>query len=509
MKHTLSLGLAAFTAVAFAACNDSNVPFYTAPTSVSNTPSGIQNAVTGLISATRGNDFGQYLTDATGYARDGANYTNTEPRFITYELGLLPTDPAWSGAWDGFYTNVLQAHQIIGTLPQVQPAYTSAQSSALIGVIQTIEALNYMYVAEDHDTNGMAVMPQAPTSAPPGYCIRDSWKYIVALLDSANGQLMTAGATAIPVKLPDGFKAVSATGTTFSALNRALAGKANLELAYAIARGSSGTAPNSNSAGQPDITALTRADSAIKASALYNPSALAPPAPGGFTPDAYSVLHNFSSTSGDQSNPFNQNTGTYIVLNTIPNGQDTVNDLRWLNKFVLNPNPVQQPGYAAPASAYIYGMDPSPSSYIPIVRNEELNLVEAQIQIGLGHLATAVGIINNVRTLVGGPNLKSAFVADTFIRSAPTAKDSTARDTVVIPAVNATSYPSVRDFLLREQQISTAFEGSGDRMIAIRMYGLAAQLDTTWGGKDLHTTVNPIPFAEVAARSGTFPKACP
>jgi hypothetical protein len=509
MTRKLTLGLAALSAVAFAACNDSNVPYYTAPTSVSNTPSGIQNAVTGLVSAIRGNDLFSYLVDATGYARDGANYTNTEPRFILYELGLEPTDPAWSGAWPEFYTNILQSHQIMATLPQVLPAYTAAQSAAIIGVLQTLEALNYILVAEDHDTDGVAIMPQAPTTAPPGYCIKDGWKYIVALLDSANSQLMTAGATPLPVKLPDGFKSVSSTGTTFSSFNRALQGKALLELAYAIARSSPGTAPGPNSAGSPDITSLTRADSAIKASSLYNPAALAPPSAGGFTNDAYSVLHNFSSTSGDISNPFNQNIGTYIVLNTIPNSQDTLHDLRWLTKFVLNPNPVQQPGYAAPASAYIYGMYPSPSSYIPIVRNEELNLVEAEIQIGLGNYTTAANIIENVRTTVGGPNLKSGFQADTFIRSAPTNSNAAATDTVIIPAVDPTSYTSVRDFLLREQQISTAFEGSADRMIAIRMYGLAAQLDTTWGSKDLHTTVDPIPFAEISARGGSFPKACP
>jgi hypothetical protein len=507
MTRKFALGLAAFSAVAFAACNDSNVPYYTAPTSVSNTPSGIQNAVTGFVSALRVTDLAQYLTDATGYARDGANYTNTEPRFILYELGLEPTDPAWSGAWAGFYTNILQAHQIMATLPQVLPAYTTQQSQGIVGVLQTLEAFNYMMVAEDHDTAGIAIMPQAPTTAPPGYCIQDGWKYIVALLDSANAQLMASGATPLAIKLPDGFKAVSATGTSFSSFNRALAGKANLELAYAIARGTGG-APTASTPGSPDVTALTRADSAIKASTLYAPSMLAPPTPGGFAPDAYSVLQNFSSTSGDQSNPFNENIGTFIVLNTIPNSQDTLHDLRWLNKFIVNPNlPVQQPGYSAPASNYIYYMYPSPSSYIPIVRNEELNLIEAQIQIGLGNYSTAAGIINNVRMTVGG--LPTGFQADTFVRSAPTSSNPAATDTVVIPAVNTGSYTSVRDFLLREQQISTTFEGGGDRMIAIRMYGLAAQLDTTWGAKDLHTVVDPIPFAEISARGGTFPKTCP
>jgi hypothetical protein len=480
MRHIRPLALAALTSIAFAACKDSNVPFYTAPTSVPNSPPGIQNAVTGLVSSMRGNDLFQFMVDLTGYARDGANYTNTEPRFITYELGLIATDPAWSGAWNGFYADILFSHQILATLPNVQPAYSSAQVAALTGVIQTLEAYNYMMLAEDHDTNGIAIQPALPTSAPPAFCNKDAWKYIVALLDSANTQLMSASGTLIPVKLPSGFSAVSTTGGTFSAFNRALAGKAGLELAYAIARNAPATTPTDSTPGSPDQAALLRADSALAASALYSPGNLAPTPAGGFTNDGFSVLHNFSASSGDVVNPMNANIGTYVVLTTIPSSQDTIHDLRWKAKFEANPNPVQEPGYSSAASPYIYAMYLTPGAFIPIVRNEELVLVRAQIQIGLTNYATAAGLINTVRQQVGG--LAAAVIPNT--------------------------YKGIRDALLHEQQISTAFEASGDRMISIRMYNLAVQLDTTWGTKDLHTTVNPIPFAETAARGG-FTKTCP
>lgn len=491
MRRSLSLGLAAIAFAATAtACKDSNVPFFTAPTSIPNALPGIQNAVTGLVSATRGaNDFFAYLVDATGFARDGANYTNTEPRFITYELGLLPMDPAWPGDWSGFYTNILQAHQIIATLPSVLPALTKQQTAAITGVVQTIEALNYMMIAEPHDTAGISVMPEAPTTAPPGLCVRDGWKYIVALLDSANAQLQIAGAAPLPITLPSGFNAVSGSGTAFSSLNRALAGKAGLELAYAIARGPGGNPPTLASPGSPDQAALVRADSALTASTLYNPGALAPTPAGGFVPDPYTVLHNFSATSGDAPNPINQNIGTYIVLRNIPAEQDTIHDLRWKTKFLANPHAVQEPGYAAAASLYIYNYYPSPGSFMPIARNEELVLVRAQILIGEGNYTGAAALINDVRVQVG--KLTAATIANT--------------------------YTATRDALLHEQQISTAFEPSGDRMISIRMYGVAAQQDSiTWAGStntskspDLFTTLSPIPFSETAARGGTFSKTCP
>ncbi len=486
MRRSLTLAVAAITLIAPAACKDTDIPFYAAPTSIPNSPPGVQNAMTGLVGEMRGNDLLGYLVDATGFARDGANYTNTEPRFILYELGLQPIDPAWSlnVAWAEFYTDILQAHQIIATLPSVVPAFSPAQDAAIVGVVQTIEALNYMMIAEDHDTAGIAIMPQTPAGPPPGLCVRDGWKYIVALLDSANAQLVTAGSTPLPVNLPSGFKAVSATSTSFSAFNRALAGKAGLELAYAIARGPGGNPPTASSPGSPDQAALLRADSAIAASALYNPGALAPTPSGGFTNDNFTVSHNFSATSGDQVNPINANGGTFIVLNAIPSSQDTINDLRWKTKFAVNPHPIQQPTYASAASPYVYAYYPTPGSFIPIVRNEELVLVRAEIQIGLGNLTNAATLINDVRTTVGG--LPTARIGNT--------------------------YTATRDALLHEQQISTAFEASGDRMIAIRMYGVAAEQDKTWVGttqKDLFTTNKPIPFAETAARGGSFTKTCP
>jgi hypothetical protein len=484
MRRSLSLALAA-TVFAATACKDSNVPFFTAPTSVPNSPPGIQNAVTGLLSGSRLDLFG-FIVDATGFARDGANYTNTEPRFILYELGLEKIDPAWASNWANSYANILQSHQIIATLPSVIPAYTTAQLQSLTGVIQTLEALNYMVIQEDHDSSGIAIMPAAATSAPPAFCAKDGWKYIVALLDSANNSLHAAGATALPVKLPSGFNSVSATATSFSAFNRALAGKAGLEYAYAIARSAGGTTPTPSQPGFPDIAALTRADSAILASALLDTTKLSPNPAGGFVPDNWSVLHNFSAQSGDQVNPIDANIGTYVVLTPIPSSQDTINDLRWKTKFAPNPHlPVQQPGYSIATSNYIYNMYSTPGAFIPIVRNEELALVRAEIQIGLGNYAAAWGYINTVRTKVGG------------LAALP-----------VIP-----TYTATRDAMLHEQQISTAFEASADRMIAIRMYGINTLVDNIWAADtafhDLHTDVNPIPFAEVAARGGSFTLSCP
>lgn len=497
-----------------AACKDTNVGDLTAPTAVANTPTGIQNVVTGLFFAAR-LDLGNYIFATTAFARDGANFTNTEPRWVTEGLALTPiafNDFFWSTwEWDTEYLNIKLANSILASIPKVQPAYPAAQASAISGVVRTMKALQYMMIAETHDTLGVSLYSPGASSPQPIYCNRDVWQYIVALLDSANVDLNAAGSIALPVTLPTGFGAVglSAAPSTaqgsFAAFNRALAAKAGLQLAYAIAR-QRGAGPTLSLPGSPDAAALTRADSAMKASALFNPSAITAPASGGFsTNDAYGVYHVFSPQSGDLTNPINGTIGTYVVLWDLVADVDTVNDLRWKAKFAPIPAanlPVQQSTFAPVASPYTYAYYPSTSTPVPIVRDEELTLVEAQIQLGLGALGNAMTLVNNVHQQAGG---------------------------YAAPLVVTLDYPHVRDALLKEQRISTAIEGSGDRSISIRMYGLAAVADTTWQAKsgpdaagvasvtkntgtaptDYHTTVLPIEETEIDGRGGHISLTCP
>ncbi len=493
--------------VALAACNDSVVPFYAAPTAIPGTPGGVTQAITGLFSATRNDQF-QVALELSSYAREVVNFTNTEPRFIEYDAGIIPIPiGSWIETWATEYQNIRQAQQILAALPNTVPAYTSQQAAGITGVVQTLEALNYLILVWAHDSEGIAIT-QSPsaTALPPAVCLKDGLQYIVALLDSANTSLNTAGATTFPIKIPPGFGAVgkfagpSTKAGSFAAFNRALAAKAGLELAYAIAH-QKGQAPTLIAGGTPDPGALTRADSAAKALALFQPMSLPPNTAGGWAYDQYSVMYDFASASGDQANPMNAIVGTQAVLSEVPATQDTINDLRWKAKFVLNPAyipagpwPVQQSLYSqahAPnspnfASVYIYGMYPSPASPMPIIRSESLNLIEAQIRLGLGDFAGALALINNVRTEVGG----------------------------VAPSA-ASTYPALRNQILQEQQISTLMEGGADRVISIRMYSVAALVDTSWAHTgppaidgDVHTTITPLTSEELNGRNGQWNPTC-
>src|SRR6185437_728154 len=185
---------------------------------------------------------------AAGFSRDGAIFNNADATLLQFSLGVFPPPAFESGIWAQEYTNIRQAQQVLSTIPNVTPSYSAPQAAAIAGVAQTLEAYNYMLVAEAHDTLGLAILPSALTAAQvaPAVCLSDAWAYIVALLDSANTALNAAAAVPPPLKIPPGFGGVShasgpgSTVGSFASFNRALAAKANLELAYAIARGPGG-----------------------------------------------------------------------------------------------------------------------------------------------------------------------------------------------------------------------------------------------------------------------------
>jgi hypothetical protein len=467
-------------------CDTPTVPNYASPNPDVTTRAGLQTLVTGLFGGTR-IDLVWIITEMSSFARDAGNFTNTDPRFITEFLGDgTPINNSDFGifGWNNQFQMVRTADSILAALPGVHSptAYSTGEQAQITGVVQTIKALDYMYLAEQRDTSGVPIGGDKLNdlgSPAPILCNKDVWRAIVAILDSGNAALNVDPSEALVISLPNGFGAVSATGGSFSSFNRALAGKANLELAYAIARSNAATAPTPTSAGTPDNAALLRADSAITASTLYQPAQLTPPAAGAFT-DPLAVYHSFSSISGDLVNPVNGEIGTLRMLNEFVASVDTANDLRWKAKFTVNPDPAQQQAYSGVSAPFIVTFYPVVGSPIPIVRNEELVLIRAQIRLGLGDLSGAWTLINDVRTQVGG-----------------------------LPAeAVSTDYATTRDALMREQRISTVLESGGDRAIAIRMYGLATVADTTWGASDTHATLMPVPNTEFANRSSSA-LSCP
>lgn len=492
----------AAAAVGIAACNESFVPDYNAPTTFLHTVGALQSEFTGMIDAPRA-DVTNYALLMEGFGRNAAYYTSSESRFVTQWTGqeVLDNSNFGAGVWANTYSGIKVADSVISLLPVLKTSagnIPAANQEAIFGAAETIKALDYMYIAESHDTNGVVMngvgLPLNSALAPI-LCNKDVWQQIVAMLDSAVDSLNTAGAGAaigLPgttntanLSFPSTYALVAPPGATtagtFLPLTLALRGKARVEFAYAVARASAATAPTPSSPGSPSVIQLDSAITDIQASApLYVPkmdSTEAIPA------NDAGVFHYFSAASGDRTNTVGSRASAIYVMADAFAQLDTT-DKRFVAKFIRGTAPTS--AGASSATPWFYGVNIGLATPIPIVRNLELHFILAQALIGTGQYAAAIQSIDSVRVLVGHLPSEAAAL-------------------LLTP-----DYPTARDFLLQEQRSTLILDGTGDRTIALREYGLVTVADTTWiATKDYQTSDLNIPLAESNARGGNIAPSCP
>jgi hypothetical protein len=489
--------LAASAAVGTAACNEAFVPDYNAPTQFAHSVGALQNEFTGMFDAPRV-DAATYTEAMEGFGRNAAYFTASEERFVTQYTGksALDNNSFGAGVWANELSAVKVADSIISILPTLAvagvPVIPVPNREALYGAAETFKALDYLYIAESHDTNGVAVngvgLPLGSAPAPI-LCNKDVWQQIIAMLDSAVDSLTTAGQytvlgipnTTLPkLALPNTFSQLGDSAGHWRAFALALRGKARVQYAYAIARSSSATAPTVSSPGAPDQNQLDSAIIDILASApLY--SATLSPSEAVFTNDV-GVFHDFSSASGDRLNALGSAAGSIFALRDAVAQIDSEHDQRFLAMFNYSTALPSSQGSAA-ASHWVIQGHISTTTPITIVRNLELQFLLAQAYLGTSQFALAISTINAVRTTVGGLSDTAAFVPLT--------------------------YTSVRDFLMREQRPTLIMDGTGDRNIALREYGLVTEADTTWAPNDFQTSMENIPLNESNARGGNITPVCP
>ncbi|HZS58093.1 MAG TPA: hypothetical protein VFA43_02410 [Gemmatimonadaceae bacterium] len=498
-RRTLLLGALVLAAVG---CNEALVPDYNNLTAYPSTPASLQNQFSGVFNAPRNSNFTDlfwFELSTDGMARSVAYWTPSEDRFVTQYTGGVPLDKDNFGArvWDNEFNGVKAADTVLAHVAGLTNAtgqHISAPDAAgLTGVLQTERALFYMYLELTHDTLGIPIdgVGKSFTTPAPILCAPSAWKRIVAILDSADAALKTAGGDTLGAKvanftltLPTTYAAVSVggsgsdySGTSFDAFTLALRARAELEYAYAIGRAAGGTSrPTANNAGSPDVTQLNAAIADVQASKLYSAALSAGEANA--TNDL-GVFHAFSAAPGDVQNPlFGQAKATY-VLQSAANQIDTLNDQRFLAKFGATGTPNNTlVGYQY-ASDFTYAKNISASTPMPIVRNLELQFILARAYLGLGNYALASQTVDAVRVAVGG--LPSGLTA-----------------------ANQSQYVAARDFLMREMLPTLMLDGTGDQIVALRDYGIAAQNDSTWGSADTHTSTLNIPQTESDGRSGNI-----
>ncbi|MFN0098514.1 MAG: RagB/SusD family nutrient uptake outer membrane protein [Gemmatimonadaceae bacterium] len=432
-----------------------NVPNPNSPTvaGASGDPGALQLQATGVLRQLRGG-LGGYITTVARFGREGYIYTPNEGRNTSHYLiglaGQNRLDPAGFavGVWAGPYGNLRDIFNLKNVLTN-NTTLTAAQRSAGLGFAKTIEGLELLYVISTRDSLGAVTqINQNATDIAP-FVSRDSvYRFILGRLDEGAADL-AAGGAAFPFTLHAGFAGFN-TPTTFRLFNRAIAARA---AAYWATSGGG-------------ATAWTRAQTAIAASFLNRTPANAAAMNTG-------VFHVYSTATGDATNGVGQNAD--FLAHPSFGADVSPGDLRaskWSTLAVAR-NAPQGLGIATNLTIVRYATNTTP---VPVIRNEELVLLDAEIRLATADKAGAIANINAVRSVSGG------LAATTLT---PASADA-----------------AVLDEILRQKRFSLFAEGH--RWVDMRRYGRlnTLPLDLTTGvNAHFIARVMPIPQGECLVRA--------
>jgi hypothetical protein len=438
-------------------------------------PQAIAQEAAGIMAGWRGT-LGGIRSDAGIFGREGYNFNlgdtrSTSNYLIGIAVGANRLDPSGfaAGDWPAQYTVLRNIYNFNVAVAATSPAIiTPAQKSASLGFMKTVEAAMLLQVIETRDTLGAIVVTEANPNVLAPFVSRDStYRYIVGELLAADSLLAAAGTASFPFTLHAGF---NTTATNFSTP----AGFIKLTNAF-LARAATFWATEGGPA-----TAWQTAATALQGSFLNaTPSGVTA---SGLADGMYEV---FSAATGDAVNPLNSTTNTnlyahmsiqaQVQLRANLVGNDT--DLRYVAK-ITPVSPRTSPGAAS--SSLGFKIWPAATSPMAEIRNEELILLRAEVEMNTGDLTDAIADINLIRVNSGGlPPL------------------------TLTPA---SGKPAILTALLYERRMSLLMEG--DRWVDYRRYGILNQLplDITSGPfTDFVAVVMPIPVAECQLRIGLAP----
>jgi starch-binding outer membrane protein, SusD/RagB family len=372
--------------------------------------------------------------------REALRFDGSDPRF-TGELLHGPLDPggnAFGGDhWLEEFNAIRTAQDLLDVLSTGE-ALTAEEQSATSGYLKTLQALSFLYILNSHTQDSIPItVGKSVTDAPQPFVTNaEAFAHVEQLLDEGLNEL-AAGGGAFSFSLPAGFAGFD-TPATFTQFNRGLRARvAVYQNQFADA-----------------LTAL--------GGSFINPAA----------PLSTGVYMDYGTAAGDFANTLaiDPQNGENFVHPSIQTGAqlklDGTPDNRFLSKTVARAS--QSADNLTSALGWI--RYPAPATPIPIIKNEELILLRAEANIGLGDLASALTDINTVRTVSGGLAPLAGFA------------DATA-------ALNE---------LLYNKTYSLLYEG-GNRWIDARHYGLLNTLPIDRPGDVIFSTL-PIPNAETLPR---------
>jgi len=326
----------------------------------------LQNLVTGTESAMR-ESISFYMDDVGVIGREFYRFSTSDPRFTSDLLGkasaVLDNNTFYiTNPYASRYRVIKNANILLDALKNTKAAITDAQRKAGIAYAKTVQAYQLLMVFNLLYGNGIRVDVKDPDHLGPFLTKDQSIDAILSLLNEANVDLKGNN-----VSFPFTTTLFSSNASQFSKFNRALAAR------VAVYKQDWATAS----------TALSESFFSLTA------------------PMDLGVYHLFSSAGGDLLNPM------FFPLNS--SGETRVaqpkfiteaeaGDLR-LSKVVKRTATAFQDDLQSDYDFYVYT---SNTDKIPIIRNEELILLYAEVNAQNNVTTEALAGINKVRTVSGG-----------------------------------------------------------------------------------------------------------
>jgi hypothetical protein len=397
----------------------------------------ITTSTQGLIKGMRG-DIGRI---AQGFGILGREGYNLDPGNPQTEQGYY-TNLTDLALWAGPYATIKLADLVMQPLDAVS-GLTPAQREGVRGFAKTVKAIELLNVIRCTDVGGASLDATANATDPPPPIVTEPEVYaqIFKLLDEAATHLQAAGGTFV-FGLGAGFAGFD-TPPTFLKFNRAIRARADIDQKNFAA-------------------ALTD----LAGSFLDTGSPL-----------TLGVYHTYSTVSGDAINGLFEGTPRlYFTHPSIANNAqlkpDGTQDNRFLAKVVAIPA-FTRFNIAVQWTWKIYTSNSSP---IPLVRNEELILLRAEANLGLGNTAAAIADINFIRAQSGG----LAPISNPYVAAAG-------------------QPPTLLDELLYEKRYSLMWE-AGATWLDARHYGKLAALPHDLPGHVVYPYLR-LPDLECNART--------
>jgi hypothetical protein len=469
MKTTTLLTLTA-TALASLACYDFHVTDPNAPNTSSiygnPTRANMAVAVAGMFDQSR-KDIEAYIWRLGSMGREGVNLSgNNQPDYQEPYYGPLSNTQFGGSQWGSPYIEIRLDNLYLDAIPH-SPDLSAGEKASSIAFGETLKALALFYVVQTRAQLGAPVnVDLDPSGAPAPFVGEDSaYRAIIDLLADARTKL--ASGAAFPFAVPPGYAAAS-TPQTFAQFTQALEAKAWVFRAT-DANGCKGAKATCYS------NALTLLDS------LFNVTHFADTGVANFQNGVY---FDFSSNPGDIQNGLSDplNSPLYFALVEQQTDAETQSgsaapDARVGAKIVDASSPQILSGFPIHGTLkyniFLTNGQADPAHEIPILRDEELVLLRAEAELGLGQLAAATNDLNVTRQ--GSGNLKA-----------------------LAPGLSA---DSLLTDLLYERRYSLMWE-QGTRWIDARRYGKLSAIEANpvplTGG---HVpSVMPVPESECQAR---------